>query len=114
MASTTYRAICTVLAATRSTGVPLSESRLPRDQRQAIRAINTKVMQAPNLLDFVEIAWKRPQRSILWLIRVIAAKLIVVIHLHPCLRQEGLEGFQIFMTETWAAVKQEHFHRAAA
>ena len=63
---------------------------------------------APHLFHFGRVACERPQRGIVGLVGVVAAQLIVVVHLDARLRQEGFKGLEIFVAEAGPAVEQQH------
>src|SRR5215469_1102279 len=45
------------------------------------------------------------------MVRVVAAELIVVVHLDSSLRQKGFHSLKVLMTETGTSMQQKHFDR---
>jgi hypothetical protein len=55
-----------------------------------------------------------PPRRIVRNIGIADAELIVVIHLDPCLGQEGLHRFEIIVRKAGATVEEQNLHRTGA
>src|SRR5882762_11456602 len=79
--------------------------------------VENEVLQpeaAPHFLDFRGVPIESPKPGIIGLVGVVAAELVVVVHLDSCLRNDRFEGLEILVAEPRSAVEQKHLDGAEA
>src|ERR1700750_1450214 len=80
-------------------------------------AVEDEVVEAEtaaDLFDLFEITRECPERGVVGMVGVVAAQLIVVIHLDAGVGEERFHGFEVLMAEGGGTMQEEHFDGPAA